>query len=80
MFDERLKELRSQLGSATDPEKAKLLTADIARLERAMEIEAELRESPNSAGRKPVRLAQRPAETETEFRARAERELARVEV
>jgi hypothetical protein len=79
MFDEKIIELRSQLGRATDPEKATALTADIARLERAMELEIELRESPNAAGGGRVRLAaQRPNETEPEFRRRAEKELERV--
>jgi hypothetical protein len=80
MFDERLKELRSQVGRATDAEQKHLITADIVRLERAMELDAELRESPNPAGGGRVRTAQRPNETETEFRARAEKELARVEL
>jgi hypothetical protein len=81
MFDERLRELRSRLGSVTDAEQKNVLTADIARLERAMDIEQELRESPNPAGGGRVRVAERRAnESDQAFRVRAARELAAVEL
>jgi hypothetical protein len=80
MFDEKLIELRSQLGRATDREQASLFSADIARLERAMEIEAELRESPSAAGAGARIAARRANETDQAFRVRARRELAAVEL
>jgi hypothetical protein len=80
MFEQRIIEMRRTLAESTDLEAAATLTADIARLEKATEIAEELRESPNPAGGGRVRVApQRANETETEFRARAERELARIE-
>jgi hypothetical protein len=80
MFDERITELRRTLAGSADLEVVKTLTADIARLEKAAAIAEELRESPVNTGGRARVAARRPNETDVEFRARAERELARVEV
>jgi hypothetical protein len=81
-LSERLVELRSKHAHTGDLEQAKLLQHDIHNVERALAVEAELRMTPDAAGAsKRMHLAaaaQRPVETDAEFRARAERELARV--
>jgi hypothetical protein len=79
MFNERLIELRHKLAQATDLEATQVLAADIARIERVIKIEEERLASQDLSGR--VRVdAQRANETDTEFRARAEKEMAAVAV
>jgi hypothetical protein len=76
-FKTRIAELRERARTTRDTNEVQTIYADIARLERAMQTDTELR-SPNGSSRevsKPV-FEIRAGETNEEFRARAVRELA----
>jgi hypothetical protein len=74
----RLKDLNLQHSRAADLETATTLSIDIRNLERALRAEGELRAAVGGFGQ-PVRVRQVIAgETDQEFRARAERELAAI--
>ncbi len=76
-FKTRIAELRERARTTRDTNEVQTIYADIARLERAMQTDTELR-SPNGSSRevsKPV-FEIRAGESNEEFRARAVRELA----
>lgn len=78
-LEQRLTDLKKQLGQASDLEKTKELSQDIANVERALELDRELRMGIGGP-KPPVRVEQRAGLSDAEFRARAEKELAAVEV
>jgi hypothetical protein len=73
----RLQDLNNQLGPAADWQTATTLSLDIRNIEKALQVDGELR-SPVNGPSKPIRLPILADETNFEFRARAERELAAV--
>jgi hypothetical protein len=76
-LEQRLQDLKKQHAQAPDLESAKSLQVDIRNVEKALQVDGELRAAVNGPS-KPVRLPIVSGESNVEFRARAERELANV--
>jgi hypothetical protein len=76
-LEQRLQDLRKQHAQAPDLESAKALQVDIRNVEKALQVDGELRSAVNGPS-KPIRLPIVASESNVEFRARAERELAAV--
>ena len=76
-LQERLRDLKKQLCRAADLESATALSTDIRNIEKALQIDGELRAVVNGP-KTPIRVSAVVGESDQEFRARAKRELAAV--
>jgi hypothetical protein len=76
-LEQRLQDLKIQMGRATDRAQLETLAIDIRNVERALEADAELRAAIGGP-KAPVRVDKPTGESDVEFRTRAEKELARI--
>ena len=77
-IENRCVELRKQIAKATSLEDVATLTADLRRAERCIEVENQARGGFDNRGRQIKPIESTVGESDVEFRARAERELAKV--
>jgi len=77
-LENRCAELRTKIAKATNLEDVATLTADLRRAERCIEVETKAHGGFDNRGRQIKPFEATVGESDVEFRARAERELAKV--